>query len=76
VIPASWRKPVIDFIDVIARKPQLGRRTIPINFAALIRIYAIPYQSATDSICMKAYQCLMPVVLYRAADSPPEADIR
>jgi hypothetical protein len=46
VIPASWRKPVIDFIDVIARKPQLGRRTIPINFAALIRIYAIPYQSA------------------------------
>jgi hypothetical protein len=23
VIPASWRKPVIDFIDVIARKPQL-----------------------------------------------------
>jgi hypothetical protein len=32
VTPASWRKPVIDFIDVIARKPQLGRRTIPINF--------------------------------------------
>ena len=23
MIPASWRKPVIDFIDVIARKPQL-----------------------------------------------------
>ncbi len=32
MIPASWRKPVINFIDVIARKPQLGRRTIPINF--------------------------------------------